>query len=86
MRGISGFAFNRRSCCLLLEFSKKSGNLQCSRLYLHTVGVNGGDPSAASRSTRRDRAAHDRIVAAKANLSLLDSYSSHLMITNKKAN
>ncbi|EYC32119.1 hypothetical protein Y032_0003g1411 [Ancylostoma ceylanicum] len=32
------------------------------------VGVNGGDPSAASKSTRRDRDAHGGIVAAKANL------------------
>ncbi|EYC42595.1 hypothetical protein Y032_0526g2957 [Ancylostoma ceylanicum] len=28
-----------------------------------TVGVNGGDPSAASKSTRRDRAARARILS-----------------------
>ncbi|EYC41348.1 hypothetical protein Y032_0572g135, partial [Ancylostoma ceylanicum] len=36
-----------------------------------TVGVDGGDPSTASKRTRRDRAAHDGIVAAVANLGLL---------------
>ncbi|EYC27406.1 hypothetical protein Y032_0009g706 [Ancylostoma ceylanicum] len=51
-----------------------------------TVDVNGGDPSAASKSTRRDRATHARIVAAVPYLGFLDSFSSHLMITNKKTN
>ncbi|EYC13714.1 hypothetical protein Y032_0043g881 [Ancylostoma ceylanicum] len=51
-----------------------------------TVGVDGGDPSAATKSTRHDRASHDGIVAAAKNLSFLDSCSSHLMITIKKIN
>ncbi|EYC01121.1 hypothetical protein Y032_0110g175 [Ancylostoma ceylanicum] len=33
-----------------------------------TVGVDGGDPSMAPERTRRDRSAHDGIVAAMANL------------------
>ncbi|EYC01509.1 hypothetical protein Y032_0106g3733 [Ancylostoma ceylanicum] len=41
-----------------------------------TVGVDGGDPSAASKNTRRDRAAHDRVVATAANLSFLDRWRS----------
>ncbi|EYC16778.1 hypothetical protein Y032_0032g2489 [Ancylostoma ceylanicum] len=40
--------------------------------------VNGG-------STRRDRVAHDVIVAAVANLDFPDSCPSHLMFTRKKA-
>ncbi|EYB99155.1 hypothetical protein Y032_0124g1189 [Ancylostoma ceylanicum] len=50
----------------------------------YTVNVGGGYPSAASK--RRDRAAHARTVAAVAYLGFLDSFSSHLMITNKKTN
>ncbi|EYC02702.1 hypothetical protein Y032_0098g3080 [Ancylostoma ceylanicum] len=38
---------------------------------LFTVSVGGGNPSTASKRTRRDRAAHDGIVAAMANLGFL---------------
>ncbi|EYC31011.1 hypothetical protein Y032_0004g1901 [Ancylostoma ceylanicum] len=44
------------------------------------VGVDGVDPSAVWKSTRRDRADQDRIVAALANLGFPGSCSSHLMI------
>ncbi|EYC37777.1 hypothetical protein Y032_0766g2170 [Ancylostoma ceylanicum] len=46
---------------------------------LHLDGL-----SAASINTQRNRAAHDGIIAAVANLESLDSCSSHLMSTNKK--
>ncbi|EYB92387.1 hypothetical protein Y032_0194g1418 [Ancylostoma ceylanicum] len=49
-----------------------------------TVRINCGDPSAASKNTRRDRAAHGGIVTAVTNLDFLESCSSHLMVTNKK--
>ncbi|EYC19772.1 hypothetical protein Y032_0023g707 [Ancylostoma ceylanicum] len=51
-----------------------------------TVGVDGGGLSAASKSTQRDRAAHDGIVTAVTNLGFLDSCSSHLMLISKKTN
>ncbi|EYB93653.1 hypothetical protein Y032_0180g809 [Ancylostoma ceylanicum] len=50
------------------------------------MGVAGADPFAASRSTPRDRAAHNGIVVVVANLGFLDSCSSHSMSTNKKTN
>ncbi|EYB93334.1 hypothetical protein Y032_0183g918 [Ancylostoma ceylanicum] len=65
------------------SFKKKVG-FPLSHCF--TVGVNGGDPSAASNRTRRDRAAHCRIAAAVADLGFLDSCSSYSMITNKKTN
>ncbi|EYB99750.1 hypothetical protein Y032_0120g917 [Ancylostoma ceylanicum] len=43
----------------------------------YTVGVDGGDPSTGSKSTRRDRAAG--IVAAVANPGFLGSFSSHFI-------
>ncbi|EYC20568.1 hypothetical protein Y032_0021g280 [Ancylostoma ceylanicum] len=49
------------------------------------MGVEGGGLSAASGSTRRERVAHDGIVAAEANLVFFfDSCSSHLMLANKE--
>ncbi|EYC30346.1 hypothetical protein Y032_0005g2593 [Ancylostoma ceylanicum] len=64
----------------------KNGSCINLKRIASTVGVNGGDPSAASKSTRRNRAARGRIVAAGANLGFLDSCPSHLMVTNKKTN
>ncbi|EYC32463.1 hypothetical protein Y032_0003g1592 [Ancylostoma ceylanicum] len=43
------------------------------------LGVNGGDSSAAKKSTRHERAAQDGLAAAVANLGFLDSCSSHSM-------
>ncbi|EYC33494.1 hypothetical protein Y032_0002g827 [Ancylostoma ceylanicum] len=64
------------------KFSKKIFLFSLKR----TASVNGSSLFAASKSARRDRAAHDVIVAAVANLYFLDSCSSHLMLTNRKAN
>ncbi|EYB99148.1 hypothetical protein Y032_0124g1185 [Ancylostoma ceylanicum] len=50
------------------------------------MGVEGGDPPTVSKSTRRDRAAHDGIAAAVTNLGFLGSCSSHLMLPNQKTN
>ncbi|EYC27566.1 hypothetical protein Y032_0009g798 [Ancylostoma ceylanicum] len=56
----------------------------CEYGTVSTVGVDGGDLSPASKSTLRDRAAYDQIVAAVANVGFLGSCSSHLISTNKK--
>ncbi|EYB88716.1 hypothetical protein Y032_0242g3410 [Ancylostoma ceylanicum] len=52
--------------------------------HVHTYsGTNGSDPSTASKSTLRNRAAHDGIIAAVANLGFLGSCSSNLMLRRK---
>ncbi|EYB99495.1 hypothetical protein Y032_0122g1081 [Ancylostoma ceylanicum] len=60
------------------------GGMPMNIALVCTVAVNGGGLSAASKSTRRDRTAHDGIAAAMANLGFLDSCSSDLMLNNKK--
>ncbi|EYC17180.1 hypothetical protein Y032_0031g2317 [Ancylostoma ceylanicum] len=65
---------------------RQTTTVACWTAALLTVRVNGGDPSVASKSTRRGRTAHARIVAAVAYLGFLDSCSSHLTLLNKKTN
>ncbi|EYC28166.1 hypothetical protein Y032_0008g366 [Ancylostoma ceylanicum] len=76
---------NASKSSILANSENHRTQLDCCITY-STVSVNGGDPSAASQGTRRDRTAHARIVAAVAYLGSLDSSSSYLMITNKKTN
>ncbi|EYC43492.1 hypothetical protein Y032_0492g2425 [Ancylostoma ceylanicum] len=58
----------------------------CMRKVNTTVGANGSGPSMTSKSARRDRAAHDGIVAAVANLGFLGVFPSHLILSNEKTN
>ncbi|EYC04772.1 hypothetical protein Y032_0086g1982 [Ancylostoma ceylanicum] len=50
--------------------SHARGRRNAGRTLQLSEGVDGSDPFAASKSTRRDRAAHDGIVASVANLGL----------------
>ncbi|EYC42899.1 hypothetical protein Y032_0513g2761 [Ancylostoma ceylanicum] len=58
-----------------------------SKEKVKIVGVDGGGSSTASKSKRCDRAAHDGIVAAVANMDFISSCSSRLMmLTTKETN
>ncbi|EYB88717.1 hypothetical protein Y032_0242g3410 [Ancylostoma ceylanicum] len=70
-------------------YSTSTGSVRSIVVYVcvahvHTYsGTNGSDPSTASKSTLRNRAAHDGIIAAVANLGFLGSCSSNLMLRRK---
>ncbi|EYC16191.1 hypothetical protein Y032_0034g2851 [Ancylostoma ceylanicum] len=77
------------ACQYSLEPDYETMQVNLLLLYAHCdpkVGVDGFGLSAASKSTRRNRAAYHGVAAAVANLGFLDGYSSHLMLTNKKTN